>query len=132
MVSVASRQLPCSCPRSASVLPSPPLSFRPRFTRIALLHPHPQPTSAACAFVTASPVSPLPFPHPLIAPMFHLQASARQDATLALMKELPGLLRKVQTDPSQVGGVRVWMGVCKVCLSGCSGELEQACVWAQR
>ena len=32
------------------------------------------------------------------------QATARQDATLALMKELPALLRKVQTDPTQVTG----------------------------
>lgn len=31
-----------------------------------------------------------------------VQAAARQDATLALMKELPALLRKVQTDPAQV------------------------------
>lgn len=29
------------------------------------------------------------------------QASARQDATLALMKDLPPLLRKLHTDPAQ-------------------------------
>ena len=32
------------------------------------------------------------------------QAQARQDATLALMKELAPLLRKLQTDPAQVRG----------------------------
>ncbi len=30
------------------------------------------------------------------------QAAARQDATLVLMKELPTLLKKLQTDPAQV------------------------------
>lgn len=41
-----------------------------------------------------------------------MQAAARQDATLALMKELPPLLRKLHTDPAQARRRRemAWVG----------------------
>lgn len=41
------------------------------------------------------------------------QAAARQDATLALMKELPPLLRRLQTDPAQA---RCWLRTEEVAL----------------
>ena len=50
-------------------------------------------------------VNPTPTPAPLSPPPPRLQAAARQDATLALMKELPALLRKVQTDPVQAAAL---------------------------
>lgn len=45
-----------------------------------------------------------------LVPSIPLQATARQDATLALMKDLPPLLRKLQTDPAQA---RAFAGVCR-------------------
>ena len=44
------------------------------------------------------------------------QAAARQDATLVLMKELPTLLKKLQTDPAQVGN-RVLLPLHKVAIA---------------
>lgn len=63
--------------------------------------------------------SPSPFPLSLLTPHSRkakskerqdAQATARQDATLALMKDLPTLLKKLQTDPAQVRS-KVWQGV---------------------
>lgn len=51
------------------------------------------------------------FSHCSLLPCFALQATARQDATLALMKELTPLLRKLGTDPVQVRPLR-WPPRC--------------------
>jgi hypothetical protein len=57
------------------------------------------------------------------------QGAARQDATLALMKELPALLRKVQTDPTQVRA-RQGRGLGRACqglaLLGRTTQKQQA------
>ena len=59
------------------------------------------------------------------------QAAARQEATLVLLKELPSLLRKVQTHPEQVRGGPAsgsceWLVFLSACLPGAT-----ECTWTE-